>query len=54
MRGAVGHYGGTRRGTEGRGGGHEGPGGRAEARWSRLIFIIIMYARRESRRDRTK
>ena len=54
LRGAVGHYGGTRRGTEGRGGGHEGPGGRAEARWDGLIFIIIMYARRGSRRDRTK
>ena len=54
LRGAVGHYEGTRRGTEGRGGGHEGPGGRAEARWDGLIFIIIMYARRGSRRDRTK
>ena len=54
MRGAVGRWVGAMRGTEGRGGGHEGPGGRAEARWSRLIFIILMYARRGSRGDRTK
>ena len=49
LRGAVGHYEGTRRGTEGPGGGHEGPGGRADARGGGLIFMIIMYARKEGR-----
>ena len=52
MRGAVG-----RNGWMGRGNGHggtewkgaEGPGGRAEARGGGLIFIIIMYARKEGR-----
>ena len=52
LRGAVG-----RNGWMGRGNGHggtewkgaEGPGGRAEARGGGLIFIVIMYARKEGR-----